>query len=381
MTPPKSTIWSLDDHTQAKHEILHRYLGAWLPILIYQCHCARIVDGFAGPGMYENGEVGSPLIALQTLLNHSDPHVQRIIHEGNIELIFIEKDRKRSQCLQELFEQQKISRSCPPQIQPQFITGTFLTEIDKLLIKMERQRNMGNAIPTFFFIDPFGFSHTPLSILTRIMQLPMCEILLTFMYEEINRFIDVDYSTKGQTYDELFGTTEWREITKDTPSAPEREKRLHNLYRHQLLTAAEAKYVRSFRMRNKHNATDYFLFFATRSLKGLEAMKRAMWKVDPTGTFQFSDYSNPYQPLLLLDKPNYEDLQRLLRNQFQGQDVSIDEIEEYVLAETPYITFKREGLAPLESAAPPKILVRCSDPTYKRRKGSFDKDKVRISFL
>jgi three-Cys-motif partner protein len=382
MAAPKSIIWTLDRHTQAKHEILRRYLGAWLPILINHCHCARIVDGFAGPGIYENGEIGSPLIALQALLTHPDSKVQQTIHQGKTELIFIEKDRRRSHYLQNLFEQQKVQLSCPPQLQPRIITGTFLTEIDNILTIMEQQKNLGAALPTFFFIDPFGFSHTPMHIIKRIMQLPMCEVVITFMYEEVNRFLTANYHTKDQTYDELFGTTAWRAIAQDsTLSASEREKRLHDLYHRQLLTTTGATYVRSFCMLNRHNATDYFLFFATRSRKGVEAMKRAMWKVDPTGAFQFSDYSNPYQPLLLLEKPNYTDLQRILLARFKGQEVGIDEIEEYVLAETPYITFKRECLAPLEAASPPCLVVRCIDPTYKRRKGSFPEEKVRIKFL
>ena len=30
---PKTTIWELEPHTAAKHEILRRYLQAWAPIL------------------------------------------------------------------------------------------------------------------------------------------------------------------------------------------------------------------------------------------------------------------------------------------------------------------------------------------------------------
>jgi hypothetical protein len=48
-------------------------------------------------------------------------------------------------------------------------------------------------------------------------------------------------------------------------------------------------------MRNKSNATDYFLFFATTSLLGMEKMKDAMWAVDPSGAYDFSDFTNPEQ--------------------------------------------------------------------------------------
>ena len=56
MATPTETLWELDPHTTAKHEILRRYLGAWFPIL--NRHHGRIVyiDGFAGPGRYIGGE-------------------------------------------------------------------------------------------------------------------------------------------------------------------------------------------------------------------------------------------------------------------------------------------------------------------------------------
>ena len=33
MSAPKTILWAMDDHTRAKHEILRRYLDAWLPIM------------------------------------------------------------------------------------------------------------------------------------------------------------------------------------------------------------------------------------------------------------------------------------------------------------------------------------------------------------
>ncbi len=72
-----STRWKLEPHTAAKHEILRQYLNAWFPILGSQHERVVFLDGFAGPGIYEDGEPGSPIIALRTLLEHAffPPHV------------------------------------------------------------------------------------------------------------------------------------------------------------------------------------------------------------------------------------------------------------------------------------------------------------------
>ena len=71
MAAPKTTIWSMDDHTRVKHAILRKYIDAWLPIMTTYNGRVLIIDGFAGPGEYENGEPGSPIILIDTFLNHS----------------------------------------------------------------------------------------------------------------------------------------------------------------------------------------------------------------------------------------------------------------------------------------------------------------------
>lgn len=65
MAPPQTKLWKIDPHTKAKHEILRRYLGAWFGILGQKIPRIVYIDGFCGPGEYECGEPGSPLIALQ----------------------------------------------------------------------------------------------------------------------------------------------------------------------------------------------------------------------------------------------------------------------------------------------------------------------------
>jgi hypothetical protein len=72
-------------------------------------------------------------------------------------------------------------------------------------------------------------------------------------------------------------------------------------------------------------------------------------------------------------------LQRLLANQFKGKVVSIADIKEYVLAETPFVIFKKEALRPMELASFPKIRAINSAP--KRKKGTFPNDDMLIEFL
>ena len=75
--PPKTPLWPLEPHTRGKHLVLKSYLDAWFPIMGSWNGRILFIDGFAGPGEYEGGEEGSPLIALRSLKDH---HAQRHDH-------------------------------------------------------------------------------------------------------------------------------------------------------------------------------------------------------------------------------------------------------------------------------------------------------------
>lgn len=55
------TVWAAEPHTLAKHELLRRYLGGWFPIMTSYHRRVIYLDGYCGPGTYEDGEPGSPL--------------------------------------------------------------------------------------------------------------------------------------------------------------------------------------------------------------------------------------------------------------------------------------------------------------------------------
>jgi three-Cys-motif partner protein len=87
---PKETIWPIERHTSAKHQILRKYLDAWFPILGTFNKRVVYVDGFAGPGRYTGGEPGSPIVALEAALTHQAKL------PGELVFLFIEKDTARA---------------------------------------------------------------------------------------------------------------------------------------------------------------------------------------------------------------------------------------------------------------------------------------------
>lgn len=301
MAAPKSTIWSLEPHTRAKHAILKRYLQAWVPILsLGGFQQVLYIDGFAGPGRYSEGEDGSPVLALRAAL------YQRVQITATVCFLFVEKDGRRAKVFQEIINE--IER--PERFRVKVAAEQTFEDAFVELHKSYKDRSKGLP-PTFAFIDPFGWTGIPFSVVKTILSYPSCEVLVTFMYEEINRFIG--HPDQEANFDAFFGTSDWRDgIGQSDPR--KRNRFLHDIYPRQLRESARAKYVRSFEMRNENDVTDYFLFYATNNLRGLQKMKEAMWKVDESGEFMFSDATNPNQ-MVLFETKQAASIRRLRKSQ------------------------------------------------------------------
>jgi len=334
----KTTTWKLDPHTRAKHEILRRYLEAWTAILSHGGFpTIAYVDGFAGPGVYTGGEDGSPIIAVRAALQHQKKIKAKVL------FLFIEKEKDRAEMLQQLVT----GLVLPTNFRARIVSGKSFEEgFRENLLDPHKQQGK-QMPPTFAFIDPFGWKGVPFALVKEILSKPSCEVLINFMFEEINRFIE--HRDQGHNFDTLFGSDAWRKMTTIVEKRARREF-LHGLYLSQLQRVAGAKYVRSFEMRNNKDVTDYFLFFATNSAKGMAKMKEAMWKVDQSGEFQFSDATNPAQGLLFSREPDFDALRRAIVARFAGKDATVAEVEDFVLAETPYreTHYKKQVLAHLE---------------------------------
>ena len=361
---PKTTIWELEPHTAAKHEILRRYLQAWAPILS-QGNFPHLVfvDGFAGPGRYSKGEEGSPLIAIKAVIEQPRPIKARV------DFHFIELDKRRSEHL----GTETGALILPANITTKIHGGRSFQDVFPEVWNRYAPRPGRSRPPTFVFIDPFGFK-IPFSYVAEVLRAQSCEVLITFMFEEINRFL-----AQGQqpdNFDGLFGCRDWREgIDINLPR--ERVKFLHDLYQRQLVQAAGASFVRSFAMRNERNTMDYFLFFATNNELGLKKMKEAMWRLDESGTYTFSDSTDPSQSVLFALEPDRQLLTRLMIGKFAGIETTPSEIEHFVIRNTAFReTHYRKVLQALEEAGK----IAPINPPTRRRRGTYADMNMRLSF-
>ncbi|GHO96558.1 hypothetical protein KSF_066060 [Reticulibacter mediterranei] len=356
---PRTTIWNIPELTSIKHRILRGYLERWFPDVLQQHERIYLLDGFSGPGEYTKGELGSPLIAVD-VLHHCRTYSEQ---QRQTTFVFIEEKQTRCNYLRGLLEGRIPSQSDTMHFEYSIECGEFVRTLSTWIEALEKAQS--SFPPLFAFLDPFGFSDIPMSTIGRIMQHQHGEILLTFMYEPINRFLSHPNKLIQRHLTTVFGSEQWISIDLNG----DREQQICDLYRTQLCTLGKASYVCMFRLKHRKNATDYFLIFCTHNLKSIEKMKEIFWQIDPVCGYTYSvqkqgkDNRQLFLPLL---EPDYSVLTEQLVSHFGGSTISMCTLEEYILAETafPRRGYREHALCPLECAS--RISVISPNPARKQ---------------
>jgi three-Cys-motif partner protein len=363
MATPKGTVWEIEPHTLAKHEILRRYLGAWFPILAKHNKRLVYIDGFCGPGKYEGGEVGSPIVALEEALKH-----EKRLDSNQLAFLFMDERSDRIVQLKSELSDFPI----PGNFLVHPVTGQFECELTNLLDELASSG--ARLAPTFAFIDPFGFKGLPFSLVRRLLGNSKTEVFVNVMVDAINRFLEHPDSKTQQHIVDLFGT---QRVLQVAEKPCDRITELRLLYQEQLLACAH--FVRYFEMRDCHGRTIYYLFFASNHRVGHVKMKEAFWKVDTSSGFCFSDATNPSQ-LVLFEIDETPKLAAYLTKEFATQQVIVEQVQKCVEDKTPFIaTHMRKALRLLEGEN--KIAVaKYKSNGKKRRKNTYPKDAV-VEFL
>jgi three-Cys-motif partner protein len=370
---PDPVLWARDDHTAAKHQVLRAYLDAWIPVMGYQSlkvsrpssekPTLLLVDGFAGPGRYLGGEPGSPLILLDALTSRADTSKLAAVQ---FLYLFIEEDLRRVDHLKGELE----GLDLPANVRVRTEHGRFETTFSAVLDEIRPRRLL---VPTFAFIDPFGYSAASMSITGRFLNFPRSEALFFLPLSFIHRFVGRTGQEAALTA--LFDTDRWREAI--ALEGDDRRAFLLQLFCDQLQQQGQVKHVRSFQLVTR-DGNDYRLVFATGHERGLELMKRAMWSVDPIAGARYVTRTNLGQEVLFQPQVDTGPLLAQLADAFDHRWFTIEEASKFTLLQTPFLHdrhLKGPTLAPAEKAG----LIEAQRPSGSRA-GTFA-DGVRIRFV
>ncbi|MGK5554684.1 three-Cys-motif partner protein TcmP [Actinomadura kijaniata] len=325
MPTPTGVTWSCDPHTLAKHELLRRYLEAWYPIQMQRPEVPGVtyIEGFAGPGIYNHGEPGSPVIAAKVFLRR-----RKFLDQGKkLTMAFIEEKAGRLERLkQEMAKAVADFEPLPATFRTHYQRGECGSIVTSVLQRPRRDRG-----PVLAFLDSFGGPDVPFQLPRTIAQIPSSEVLITFGTNFLTRFGDTDaHQASG---DEAFGSTEWRQV--HALASRDKKPFLVTTYRNALQKAG-FRYVVSFEMFDETGA-DLHLVFGTSSRTGLEKMKDAMWKIDPVRGVHFRDPRDPGQMTLdFVPDPELGPLRHFLHTALGRGSRTVSQLKELALLETVY---------------------------------------------
>ena len=283
----EDTIWEISPHTAAKHHILRRYLEAWAPILLQSYNSTGVlyIDGFAGPGEYMGKERGSPIIALDSIMNH----VRKSNFKGTIRFVFIEQREDRSRHLKEVIESKY--PKLPEGISCKVKQGEFNQIIKEVIDKADMKGI--NLPPCFCFVDPFGWRDLNYEVLAKIMKYPKAELFITFMAGFLNRFKESEQHRDSLS--KLYSDKQIEQMSDPSISNEERPKLVLKMFidnlKIQINKFTQEKILDfSFSAYNGTGNLSYYLIHLTKSCKGIEVMKKAMFDVKKDGEYSFSDF-------------------------------------------------------------------------------------------
>jgi len=356
------------DQSEVKACIVEKYFFAWAKVIMptAQKTGGRIayVDLYAGPGRYKDGAASTPLLVLQRAI--VDPKMASMLVT-----LLNDSDRNNTSTLQA--EVDKLPGIGNLTHKPTVSCG----EIDE---EAEKYFNQTRLVPSFSFIDPFGYKGLSLKIIKGVIKDWGCDCVFFFNYNRINA--GIGNHAVASHMDALFGKERAEALRACLAGlSPELREALILEELAAEIKALGGTYVLPFTFRNsKGKRTSHKLIFVSKSFRGYAIMKDIMAKESstedqgvPSLAYSPADRSMPL--LFSLQRP-LDQLRTSVLRDFAGQELSVAEIYERHSVDKPYVMKNyKECLTQLEAEG--KVAVRSLKGT--RRKGTFA-DRLRVSF-
>jgi three-Cys-motif partner protein len=252
-------------------------LAKYLAILARNPYVERIFifDLLCGEGIYENGEKGSPIMALETIKDHYYSNNQS---SPNITAWF--NDSGKSEIEPGVLKIDRVKRFGEKVYRPQNGNVVFLQEdYENTFPRAVQLVNNSYRTKGIFFVDPYGYKAIKPDDIRKMLEGNNTEVLLwlpaSFMYRFANTVTRSDFKG-GEPLKEfifsLFG--EEPPIFKSVYDFIEQITGSFRAYLREL-----GIFVDSFTL-ERGGGNVYCLFFFTSHIKGYETMLATKWDMD-----------------------------------------------------------------------------------------------------
>lgn len=314
---PNSKYWKEYTAIQkAKHTVLQEYLKGWFPILSSFSKKILYVETHAGKGKHETGDIGSPLVALNTLLKHSRRN--KILSNCYVDFLLIEQVKEYAVSLyKEIKKLEPLPENCNCTIRISDYEEFLENQISLL------KRTKTSFAPSLFFIDPFGFV-LPLALIKELFKQDKCELLITYMIRHKDMAIFNPH--QEENLNKTFAGTSWKQL-KDINDPGMRQQKMVDIF----IESLGPKYNSVLQMKGEHNEPVYCLLHLTNHPRGKNLMKDAMWKVSKDGSFKIFKGDDPRQLALIEPEPNLNPLKNKLLEDFTNKNIQYNDLKDWLI--------------------------------------------------
>lgn len=270
-------------HSKAKVELYCKYLEKYLSILCNNKYITNIsiFDLFCGEGIFQDGEKGSPIAAIEIankILSMSPNFPSQITFTFNdngqsgIELGVLKVDRVKKVC---------DSITCHPNISYYCSCDDFHKALNNAIYSSQRKHNK-----SLFFIDPYGYKLTTPDIIKQILANKDNELLLFLPASHMYRFCAKATNNRAPGHEPLYQFLKAL-FKKNIPKFENIHDFINQLKNAFSSLSIDDLYVDTFKIARDVRNT-YCLFFFTKHALGFEKMLQTKWEMDDTAGLGFS---------------------------------------------------------------------------------------------
>lgn len=261
----ESSVYEDREQTAVKHEILERYLKAFVPIVGDWASDIAYVDCLAGPwGSVEPNHRDTSFGRAVSVLRDTREILKGRHKFPTMRCLFIEKDPQA-------FQQLKRYSDGVSGIELTTKQWDFTQHVQDIA-RFARERN--NTFP-FVFIDPTGWEAIGIDLIRPILVLSPGEVLINLMTSFIIRFL----GCPEKRFHELFGA-DWPKLAQLT--GEQKEEAVVRSYAEAVRKAGQFKYVCTLPvMKPSQDSFHFHMMYATRHIKGVEVFKETEKHVIP----------------------------------------------------------------------------------------------------
>ncbi|MDP2038095.1 MAG: three-Cys-motif partner protein TcmP [Ignavibacteria bacterium] len=332
MTNSNSFFNESSEQSQVKSRIIAKYFWVWAKVIIATAKRNKrepkiaYIDLFAGPGRYEDGTKSTPLKVIEKAIGDESLC-------NSLVTIFNDKEETFIKSLKS--ELNGLDGINNLRYKPQILNNEVGDSIAAMFEGMK-------LIPTFFFVDPWGYKGLSLRLVNSVLKDWGCDCVFFFNYNRIN--MGLSNEKVEEHMNALFGKERGDKIREELGKLNPAKREM--LIVEELANALKelgGNFVLPFCFKNENGKrTSHHLFFVSKNFKGYEIMKEIMAcesskREQGVPNFEYNPADLNYPTLFEYNQP-LDNLENMLLNAYSGNTITMNKLYLEHSVGRPYIS-------------------------------------------